>query len=85
MQKLELWNNSPQQKEKPIIKPTRLKNLINSSDMQHIIKRNFFWIGVSVNGQSYFATLDSMVPQQQTTLNRDRHNQVVGFPLVVGG
>jgi len=82
MQKSILYQ--PQTPLKPIEKPTPLRKLLKSSDLEYVAQKRLHFISVKIHGKTFYAKLQQHVPQS-TTLNRDRTQQIIGFPLVVGG
>jgi len=75
----------PEALEKGIMKPVQLRTLLASEDLETIRKNRLYWISVKVNGQTMYATPSDFVPRELTTINRDRQNQPVGLPFVMGG
>lgn len=71
--------------ERNVEKPIMLKELLTSADLETIRKNRLYWISVKMEGKTVYATQGDFVPQQLTTINRDRLNQPVGLPVVMGG
>ena len=68
---------------KPIT-PVRLANLLTKKQLSQIKSQSLHFIGIKVSGKTYFATLQTVVPKEFSTL-LESPKGIVGIPFVMGG